>query len=326
MQQFVDETFIEVSSGDGGSGCVSMRREKYVPKGGPDGGDGGKGGDVVFIVKSNLKTLYELKTKHFFRAKNGQPGMGRKKHGKNGLDVIIPVPPGTYIRDYDTGALLKDLTTEGEEWVILNGGKGGLGNAHFATSRKQTPRYAQPGLPGNTLKLKIELHIIADIGFVGFPNAGKSSLLSVLTNAHPKIADYPFTTKTPNLGVMHAGYRDLILADIPGILEGASHGVGLGFKFLRHISRTNGLAFLIDINEPEFTKHFNTLIKELDNFLPELTKKSRIVIGTKMDLSLNGEELEELRKALPNEKVIGISSFSRKGLDQLVKEFNQLVG
>ncbi len=323
MFGFADETFIDVSSGKGGGGCVSFRREKYVPKGGPDGGDGGKGGDVIFIVKSNLNTLSHLKFKRVHRAENGRPGEGRRKHGRNGRDVEVPVPPGTVIKDPKTGEILKDLTNE-TSWVFLRGGKGGLGNWHFSTSRKQTPRYAQAGEPGEECRVHIELQLIADIGFVGLPNAGKSSLLDVLTNAHPQVASYAFTTKVPNLGVMKGSYRDVVLADIPGIIEGASKGAGLGIKFLKHIYRTKAIAFLIDLSQEDPAGVFETLLEELHQYAPELIHRKRIVIGTKTDLPGTSPHLAALGRSLPEESVLGISSFTRDGLDTVKHTFEAL--
>ncbi len=319
MQGFIDETRVEVYSGDGGAGCVSFRREKYVPKGGPDGGDGGRGGDVVFQVKNNLKTLSHLNHKHVFKGQNGEPGKGRRMHGKNGEPVIITVPPGTIVRDYHTNDILKDFSDniDGEEWTLLRGGEGGLGNWHFRTSRKQTPRYAQPGKPGQYAELKLELNVIADIGFVGFPSVGKSSLLKALTNANPKVAAYPFTTKIPNLGMLRLGDKDVVLADIPGIIEGASHGLGLGFKFLKHISRTACLAFLIDLGEPEFTDTYTKLLVELEAYNPDLLKKKRLLVGTKLDMENARENLEKLKEMHPEHDVIAVSVFSREGLEDL---------
>ena len=320
MVGFVDETVIDVSSGNGGAGCVSFRREKYVPKGGPDGGDGGKGGSVVFVVRENVRTLSHLKMRRTFKAENGRPGRGRRMHGSDGEDVVIPLPPGCIIREFESGRLIKDMERV-DCWVFLTGGKGGLGNPHFATSTRQTPRYAQPGLPGTARRLKVEMNIIADIGFVGLPNAGKSSLLAALTNATPKIGSYPFTTTIPNLGVMNAGFADIMLADIPGIIEGASHGAGLGIMFLKHISRTRGLAILIDLTDPDYASTFSVLIGELRSFSEELARKPRIVIGTKTDLFAPGAELEERRGALvqslPDEKVLTVSVFARTGIDEV---------
>lgn len=323
MTGFVDETVIQVSSGNGGPGAVSFRREKYVPKGGPDGGDGGKGGDVIFEIKENLKTLSDLKAKRKFHAQNGQHGMGQKRHGKDGNDAVIQVPPGTLIKDPDTGELIKDLTGE-RRWVYLTGGIGGKGNFHFSTSRKQAPRYAQPGLPGEARTLLVEMNIIADIGFVGFPNAGKSSLLNVLTNAHPKVASYPFTTKIPNLGVCHVGFKDLILADIPGIIEGAHNGAGLGIRFLKHINRTSGLAFMIDIESEDPGSDFSILLEELNGYSETLAQKPRIIVLTKLDLDPDGDRFEKAKTRFPNEDVIGISSLGRMGIDILKKKFIEL--
>ncbi len=324
MRGFIDETTIEVSSGNGGPGSVSFRREKYAPKGGPDGGDGGKGGDVVFKVKKNLKTLAHLRYKKTFHAENGRPGEGSKRHGRNGNDAEILVPPGTLVKDSETGEILKDLETD-EEWIFLKGGKGGLGNSNFATSRKQAPRYAQPGIPGKSSRIKVELNIIADAGFVGFPNAGKSSLLARLTNANPKVASYAFTTKIPNLGVYRIGDRDIILADIPGIIEGASHGTGLGIRFLKHIARTSGLVFLIDISDENFLNAFDILLEELKEFSEELYRKKRIIFATKMDTENSEEKLEMLSEKYPDEAIYGISVFSGYGIDNIKKYFSELV-
>lgn len=317
MNGFVDETFIEVISGKGGNGAVSFRREKYVPKGGPDGGDGGDGGDVVFIVRSNVKTLSHLKLKRVFKAENGQPGAGKKKHGRRGRDVEIVIPPGTVIKDAQSKQLIKDLGSAEGRWKFINGGRGGKGNARYVSSVNQTPRKSQPGEPGKRVQLQIELHIIADIGLVGLPNAGKSTLLSCLTNAHPQIGAYAFTTKIPNLGVLNIGYDHLVIADIPGLIEGASEGAGLGTRFLKHIARTTALVFLIDVSDSDFLSHFAILSKELNSFQPQLMKKKRIIVGTKLDLSGAREHLVELQKQYPDEIVIGISSLLEEGLKEL---------
>ena len=278
MFGFSDETYIDVASGNGGAGCVSFHREKFVPKGGPDGGDGGKGGDVVFVVKDNLRTLGHLKAVRTYKAENGRNGQGDRCFGRNGKDVEIPVPPGTVIRDAETGELIKDLTGL-DRFVFLRGGKGGLGNWHFRSAVRQAPKFAQPGEKGESMRVGIELQIIADIGFVGFPNAGKSSLLNMLTNARSKVAGYPFTTKIPQLGVMRYDDRDIVLADIPGILEGASSGLGMGIKFLKHISRTNGLAYLVDISDERYLDSFDILKGELSEFSKELAEEVRIQYG-----------------------------------------------
>ncbi len=325
MIGFADEVYIDVASGNGGNGCVSFRREKYVPKGGPDGGDGGTGGSVIFEVRQNLKTLSHLKTKRSYKAENGETGKGKQRHGRNGADVVIPVPPGTLVKDPDTGKILRDLTDADDQWIIYKGGKGGKGNMHYATSRRQVPRYAQPGEPGVSARLHVELHIIADIGFVGLPNAGKSSLLSVMTNAHPKIASYAFTTKTPNLGVLRYQYKDIILADIPGIIEGASHGAGLGDKFLKHIARTAGLAIMLDLTDENILHTYEIVLNELERYAYEMLQKPRIILGTKLDLPGAGEVLEQLRSGIANEKVIGVSSFTSEGLEEVKAAFYGMV-
>ncbi len=286
MNQFADEAVIEVQSGKGGNGCISFRREKYIPMGGPNGGDGGKGGNVVFCVKRNVKTLANIRYRHMFKAKNGGDGMGWNRYGKDGEDVVIPVPPGTTIRDAETNELIKEFTTESEDemFVFLEGGNGGWGNVHFKSSTNQAPRIANKGKPGELRKLRLELSIMADIGLVGFPNAGKSSLLDAFTNARPKIAPYPFTTKIPNLGVLRADAdRDVIIADIPGIIEGAAEGAGLGIRFLKHISRTAGLLFMIDCTDDSSLTAYDTLCAELKGFSEELLKKPHVVLCNKID-------------------------------------------
>lgn len=349
MIKFADEAFIIVSSGKGGDGCVAFRREKFVPMGGPAGGDGGRGGDVVFEVRRNLRTLADLRYRQTFKAQNGQPGLGSNCHGKDGEDVVIAVPPGTLIKDADTGDILHDFGTElgfagggkmsgtkagskdrkvdrdNARWVFLKGGNGGWGNTRFKSSVNQAPRQFQPGQPAQTAKIRVELQLIADIGFVGFPNAGKSSLLDYYTNARPKIAPYPFTTKIPNLGIMNAHERDIVLADIPGIIEGAHEGAGLGIRFLKHIARTKVLAFLVDLSDPNWESAFSVLLEELRSFSPELAEKRRVVIGTKLDLEETEGRLETLAAALPREKVLGISVFSKEGLDALKDVFLGMV-
>lgn len=324
MFGFSDETYIDVASGNGGHGCVSFRREKYVPKGGPDGGDGGIGGDVIFVVRNNLRTLQHLKLKRSFIAENGRPGEGARRHGRNGEDIEIPVPPGTLIRDADSGKILKDMT-DTDRWVFLKGGKGGKGNWHFRRATRQAPRYAQPGISGVAMRLHVELQIIADIGFVGFPNAGKSSLLNELTNARSKVAGYPFTTKIPHLGVMAYDSQDLVIADIPGIIEGASEGIGLGFKFLRHITRTSCLAFLVDLSDDRYLTAYETLMHELVTFSPEMGEKDRLLIATKIDLPDTSDRLKELRAAHPELEIIPISVFTHDGIDDVKKRFMSLV-
>lgn len=323
--KFADEAAIVVSSGKGGNGCIAFRREKYIPRGGPFGGDGGKGGDVVFEVRNNLRTLAHLRYTQVFKARNGHDGTSKNMHGADGDDIVILVPPGTLVKDEETGQVLKDFTEETGRWVFLKGGNGGWGNTHFKTSTNQAPRIALPGKPGQTVRLQIELQLLADIGFVGFPNAGKSSLLDYFTNARPKIAPYPFTTKIPNLGMLTVGDRDLILADIPGIIEGAHEGHGLGIRFLRHIARTSALAVLVDLSEDNYLTAFSVLLSELKEFSADLLSKPRIVLGTKLDLPETEGRLEELRASLPSEKVLGISVYSRQGLEEVRSEFLSFV-
>jgi len=324
MERFADEAIIEVSSGNGGNGCAAFRREKYVPRGGPSGGDGGRGGDVVFTVRRNLRTLAHLRYKHNFKAENGKDGGNAGRYGHNGANVIIPLPPGALIRDAQTGELIRDFSGNQEDFVFLKGGNGGWGNIHFKSSVNQAPRKALPGKPGLTAQIKVELQIIADIGLVGFPNAGKSSLLDRFTNARPKIAAYPFTTKIPNLGILTAGERDVIIADIPGLIEGASHGAGLGFRFLKHISRTAALAFLVDLSDNNYLEAFDILLNELESFSGDLVKKKRLLVGTKTDLEETSVRLAELVAKYPDEEVIGISVFSGEGMKDLSQAFLRL--
>jgi GTP-binding protein len=332
MEKFADEALIEVSSGSGGNGCAAFRREKYVPRGGPSGGDGGRGGDVVFTVRRNLRTLAHLRYKHRFAAENGRDGEGSARYGRNGGDIIIPLPPGSLLKDADSGELVRDFGAEPGDFVFLKGGNGGWGNIHFKSSVNQAPRKALPGQPGKTARLRVELALMADIGLVGFPNAGKSSLLNYFTNARPKIAPYPFTTKIPNLGVLSLGSfrkdgldsRDVILADIPGLIEGASQGAGLGIRFLKHISRTGALAFLIDLSEDNFLDALDVLRGELAAFSPELVEKRRIILGTKTDLEAAAGRLEALRAKYPGDRVRGVSVFSGDGLAELAGELAEL--
>ncbi len=313
---FVDETSIDVSSGHGGPGSASFRREKYGPKGCPDGGDGGRGGDVVFCVKDNLKTLSHIAAQRMFHAENGQAGQKKKRHGRDGKPEIIEVPPGTLIRSIPDGRIIKDLVG-GEEWTFLRGGKGGKGNVHFATAVRQTPRYAQPGLPGEAVSVQVELNLVADLGFVGMPNAGKSTLLSVLTNANPKIGSYPFTTKVPNLGVMRENYVEVVLADIPGLIEGASSGAGLGIRFLKHIARTTSLVFLVDLSADDYLEAFPLLLKELTVFRGGLENKRRILLGTKVDALESEQRTFELREHFSDEEVMVISAYAFTGIEEL---------
>ncbi len=314
MQSFVDEATITLQSGHGGKGAVSFRREKYVPKGGPDGGDGGTGGNVILRRRENLKTLSHLSGKNTLSAGRGGAGSFRNRHGADGEDLLIEVPPGTVLYDADTGELLADLADTHEQ-VLLRGGIGGKGNARFATSTNQAPRYAQDGMPGQSVKARIELKLMADIGLVGLPNAGKSSLLSAMSNARPKVGDYPFTTTIPHLGVYRRGAYDVVIADIPGIIEGAAEGHGLGLTFLKHISRTARLLFLVDLcGSPVSDIH--VLESEIASYGEQIGEKPRIIVGNKIDAA-DEDAAEELNAAFPDEEVFIVSVATRSGLDRL---------
>jgi len=324
--RFVDEAVIEVCSGKGGDGAVHFRREKYIPRGGPDGGDGGDGGDAVFIVRRNLKTLSHLKMKHSFRGENGSPGGGQRKSGGRGADVEVPVPPGTLIKEADTGALLQDMASQAEPWLFARGGRGGRGNWHFRSSTRQAPRFAESGGKGICRRLLVELALIADVGLVGKPNAGKSTLLSVLTNSRPRIGAYPFTTKIPNIGVCSGFEREFVLADIPGIIEGASIGTGLGLQFLKHITRTNLILFLIDLHDADPQIAYRMLEEELHSYSPDLTTKPRLVVGTKMDLTDSGDRLIALRAAVAGHTCLGISAVTGYGIPELRGRLEKSLG
>ncbi|MCR5045479.1 MAG: GTPase ObgE [Treponema sp.] len=324
MIQFADEAVITVSSGKGGNGCISFRREKYIPLGGPSGGDGGKGGDVYFVVKRNMRTLSRLRRRPILKAKNGSDGMSWGKYGKNGDDLVIPVPPGTSLRDYESGELIHDFTTQGEDemFLLFKGGKGGWGNIHFKSSTNQAPRIANKGELGVTKKIRVELSVMADVGLVGFPNAGKSSLLTAFTNARPKVAPYPFTTKIPNLGVLRVDdERDIIIADIPGIIEGASEGVGLGFKFLKHVSRTQCLLFIIDASDQNYLTAYDTLSQEIASYSQELAKKPRMVLCNKIDIEGADERAKEIKESIQkkdkNISVLSVSILNNIGMKAL---------
>ena len=282
---FVDSVELTLSSGKGGAGCVSFHTEKFVIKGGPDGGDGGRGGSVWFRVDANTDTLSHLKGKRHIKAENGRPGEGRKKYGRSGKDIEVVVPPGTQVIDVESGEVLLDLTTNGQRVKFLEGGKGGLGNVHFKGPTNQRPTYAQPGLPGESKLVRLEMKLIADVGLVGFPNVGKSTLISTLSNARPEIANYEFTTLTPKLGVVSVGeYDSFMMADIPGIIEGASDGRGLGLEFLKHIERTKSLLLMVDAsNYREMDYQYDTLREELEKYSKELSQRPFAVAITKAD-------------------------------------------
>jgi len=293
---FVDRVEIKVSSGRGGAGCVSFHREKFIIQGGPDGGDGGRGGDVYFVIDNNTDTLSHFKGKRILKADNGKDGMGRKKYGKKGESLYIKVPPGTVIVDKERGETLLDLTDQEGEVLFLKGGKGGLGNTHFKSSVNQKPTYAQPGLEGDKKEIILELKLIADVGLVGYPNVGKSTLISTISNARPEIANYEFTTLTPKLGVVDVGeYSSFLMADIPGIIDGASDGKGLGLEFLKHIERTKTLLFLIDIaNYRDIIEQYKNLKLELEKYSDELSKRAFAIVLTKSDLLDEESKKEQL--------------------------------
>ena len=311
---------MHVSSGKGGAGSAHLRREKYVAKGGPDGGDGGRGGHVIVRANPNLWTLLHLKFKRHIKAGHGENGSKQTSTGADGEDVYIEVPLGTVIRDTETQDILKEITEEGQEYIVAEGGMGGLGNNHFKTATNQTPRYAQPGIDGQETDITLELKILADVGLVGFPNAGKSTLLSVITAAKPKIANYEFTTLKPNLGIVQ--YRDFqtfVIADIPGIIEGAAEGKGLGYRFLRHIERNSTLLFMIPADAPNVAEQYRILLHELEKYNPELLDKDKLIAITKCDMldaELKAELKKELDKSLPIEYLF-ISSVAQQGLTEL---------
>lgn len=321
---FVDWAKIFVKSGNGGAGAVAFRREKHVPKGGPSGGDGGRGGDVIVKVDKNLYTLQDVKYHKSYKAKNGGPGQGSNKKGLNAGSIVIKVPQGTVISDEDTGVIIADLAGESDSVVVAKGGKGGRGNATFATSTNRAPRYAEPGIPGEEKNLIFELKVISDVGLVGFPNAGKSTLISKLTAAKPKIADYPFTTLTPNLGIVKYGtFRSFIIADIPGLIEGAHQGKGLGYRFLRHLERTRLLVFLVEITAEDILEQYNTLNSELNKYLNIFQSKPRLLVLTKSDLEPE-VKLPEI-SGFQESDVIAISAVSGYGLDQLVDKIVKIL-
>jgi len=323
MSTFVDVVEIEVQSGAGGPGCISFRREKYVPKGGPDGGDGGKGGSVYLQVDGNLNTLMDLDYRKEYKASAGETGSGGNKTGEAGRDVTIRVPPGTMAYNSDTGELICDLVREGEVFLVAPGGKGGRGNTHFKSSTNQAPRRADAGMPGITLRLRLELKLIADVGLVGFPNAGKSSLLRALSRARPKVAEYPFTTLTPNIGSVEIGeYRTIKMADIPGIIDGASRGRGLGLTFLRHIERTTLLLFLLDGAKSDFLEDLQILKDELKNYNWRLLAKPSLVCINKIDL-WDAPTLEEWKHRL-GEEYLFISAKEKVGLADLSRALTRI--
>jgi len=317
---FIDRAQIWVKAGNGGHGCVSFRREKFIPKGGPDGGDGGRGGNVYFEAVENLDTLLDFAGKHHWQARNGQPGSGNNKFGANGEDLIIKVPPGTLIYDTDLDLLLKDMNEIGLNVRVCLGGRGGKGNKAFATSTNQTPRNAEPGKKGQERNIRLELKLIADVGLVGLPNAGKSTLISRCSEARPKIADYPFTTLEPVLGIVElSDYRRFVMADIPGLIEGASKGAGLGHDFLKHIERTTILVHILDImptDSSDPVENYKAIRNELQQHSKALAQKQEIIVANKIDLDPDGNTLKELQEKL-QQPIHPISAVTGEGIKKL---------
>ena len=327
--KFVDETMITVQSGDGGDGCVSFRREKYVPRGGPDGGDGGDGGNVILKATPRKRTLYDFHFKRHFKAENGRHGQGKQKTGRKGKDLVIEIPPGTLILDAESGSRLADLVRPGQIFVAAKGGRGGLGNTHYKSSTNRAPRASRPGEAGRTVQLKLELKLIADVGLVGLPNAGKSTLIGAISAAKPKTAAYPFTTISPNLGVVHTDWGEpFVVADIPGLIEGAHSGAGLGTRFLRHIERTRVLVHLIDgsgIDPSNPLQDYDTVNTELRRYSPSLADKPQIIAVNKMDLAGSAEKAKLLQESLGTAEVLTISAVSGAGVKTLLSAIISLL-
>ena len=322
--RFIDETIIHVKAGDGGHGCIAFLREKFRPNGGPCGGDGGKGGDVIFLSDKQLSTLQDLPKNHHYKAKRGEHGKGKNCHGKNGDNFFIKVPVGTIVKDSQTEQVIYDFKNDSESYVIAKGGNGGFGNARFKTKNNVAPKIANNGALGQELTLSLELKVLADVGLVGFPNAGKSTLISKISNSKPKISDYPFTTLTPNLGIVkYQDYKSFVMADIPGLVEGASKGKGLGNQFLRHIERTKVLIFMIDINSDSINDDYLILKSELLNHKPDLDKLPKMLLLTKID-TISQENINQ--KKLPKDiEIIKISSITGKNLEIAIKSIAYLV-
>jgi GTP-binding protein len=327
MVRFIDEAKIYVRSGRGGRGCVSFRREKFVPRGGPDGGDGGNGGDVILVAQRNVSSLLDHRYRQHYIAQNGEHGKGKNQHGKNAPPLIVPVPVGTVVKDFYTGEILGDMVEEGQTLVVARGGRGGRGNARFATSTNQAPRYAEPGEEGEERTLLLELKLLADVGIVGFPNAGKSTLISRISAARPKIADYPFTTIVPNLGVVRYNEgKTFVVADIPGLIKGAHEGAGLGIRFLKHIERTRLLIHLLDLSPltgRNPIEDYHVLNEELMRYNPSLLKeKPQIIVPNKIDITEARERLKEVRDYFEskNMEVFPISAATGEGIKELIRE------
>ena len=327
--QFVDEVKIWVKGGDGGKGCVSFRREKFIPRGGPDGGDGGKGGDVILVAKEGLSTLLDLRYQQSYRAENGGHGRGKNQTGKDGKDLIIPVPVGTVVKEAATGEILKDLAAAGDKFLAARGGRGGRGNARFTTPTRQAPRFAEAGQKGQQRWLKLELKLIADVGLVGLPNVGKSTLLGRISAAHPKVADYPFSTLIPQLGVVSYGeFKSFVMADIPGLIAGAHRGAGLGSRFLRHIERTLLLVHLLDIStDPQVDpwQHYKEINEELRKFHPSLLEKPQLAVLNKIDLPEVRKRVPPIKESFREKGVdlFAISALTGEGVDDLIRQIGR---
>ncbi len=323
--KFIDEVTIRIVAGKGGNGCVSFRREKYIPRGGPDGGDGGEGGSVVLMASARKHSLLDFRYRNLFRAERGGNGSGQNRHGKSGEELVLEVPVGTVAKSPETGEILADLTEPGQRWIAARGGRGGKGNAHFTSSTNRSPRFAQEGPPGDELDLKLELKLIADVGLVGLPNAGKSTLISSVSAARPKIADYPFTTLTPNLGVVqYDDSRPFVMADVPGLIEGAHEGAGLGIRFLKHIERTRLLVHVIDLSRLSSDmalEPYRQIEHELDSYSEDFRKKPRVIVLNKADMVEKGQELEKIEKSYKKlgYPVLLVSALKREGLRELVR-------
>ena len=322
--KFIDHTTLSVKSGNGGKGCIAFLREKYRPKGGPCGGDGGHGGNIIFQINPQLSTLQDITLKYHYRAENGANGSGKNRHGKNGKDIIIKIPPGTIIKNVETEQILKDLTEANESYIVAKGGNGGFGNARFKSKQQPSPHIANDGEQGEELEIELELKVLADVGLVGFPNAGKSTFISKVSNARPKIADYPFTTLVPNLGIVKYGdFQSFVMADIPGIIQGASDGKGLGSQFLRHVERTKVLVYFVEYVAEEIQKNFKTLQKELKKHNPELIKNPSLLLLTKTDLLPT--ELLNVEKISNSMAIIQISSVTGENINEAIQSIAMLI-
>ncbi len=323
--RFIDEAFIEVTAGNGGRGCLSFRREKFIPKGGPDGGDGGSGGNILVQTDESLTTLQDFRLQKKYKAKNGSQGLSKNKHGKDAEDTILKVPIGTLIIDEETEEVVADLVENKESVILARGGKGGFGNSRFKTSTNRAPRNATDGEEGEKFNIKLELKVLADIGLLGMPNAGKSTLISKISSAKPKVADYPFTTLSPKLGVVQSGFNSFVVADIPGLIPGASEGVGLGIQFLKHLSRVKVLLHLVDISTfdvSKIVKNIEDINKELELYSSELAQKEQWIILNKNDLDPSKEKVikEEVKKKISKKEIFSISAITGKGVEKLVSK------